>query len=271
MPHSRRLVLAAALLVGGWFLSEAVRGLAYEFENFGVRVGFEMLGMEIGLAGLALALALALPGPVPLRLGLAPGRLPWSALLAVILGTLGLSAAIDGGMALLRTPETTKAVGISRELAKTPLSAVFFALFATAAAPGLCEELLCRGVVQRSVARRAGPWLAVPLAAAFFGWLHQEWIHGSIAFAIGLYLGVVAFWADSTRPAIAAHFANNAVALLASMGLLRIGVGPRTSIAVGMALAVGGLLWAARSRPRAPSPPAPPPDALMPDPESADA
>lgn len=270
MPHPWRLALSAALLVGGWFASEAVRGLAYDFENFGVRVGFEMLGLEIGLGALALALALALPGSAPSRLGLAPSRLPWSALLAVGIGVLGLSAAIDGGLSMVRAAQTSKTVGISRELAKTPSSAIAFALFATALAPALCEELLCRGVVQRSLARRAGPWLAVPLAAAFFGALHQEWIHGSVAFAIGLYLGVVAFWADSTRPAIAAHFANNAVALLGSMGLLRIRAGPWTSIAIGMLLATAGLLWAARLRPRAPAAPAAD-AALMPDPESADA
>ena len=260
-PHLR-IPLAIALVPVGYLASGAVRWLARQGESPGVRTSLEMLGVEVGLIFFALALALALPGSPRERLGLEPGRLPWSAVVALVIGTLGLSAALEGVLALTRAAELSKISGISRSLAQTPWSMVGLALLGTAVAPGVAEELLCRGLVQRTVARWTPAWLAVVLGALFFGWLHQEWVHGSIAAVLGLYLGVGALWADSTRPAMAAHTVNNALALLGSLGMLHLPGGPVAAIAVGGILAAGGLAWAARCRAqtaagRSPSPEAP--------------
>ena len=80
-------------------------------------------------------------------------------------------------------------------------------------APGVAEELLCRGFIQRGLQRRFGPAVAVVLAAVLFGALHIEPIHSVTAATLGVYLGVVCWLADSVRPAIVCHAINNCVAV----------------------------------------------------------
>ena len=135
-------------------------------------------------------------------------------------------------------------------------------------APAIGEELLCRGVLQRTLARWIPPSAAIALAALAFGWLHMEWVHGFFAASIGCYLGLAAYWSDSTRPAIAAHATNNFAALLGSSGLMTLGLPVEQALALGLALAGLGLVWAWRSRPRGVATPHP---GLQPGADSADA
>ena len=94
-------------------------------------------------------------------------------------------------------------------------------------------------------------------------------MHGAIAACLGAYLGLAAYWSDSTRPAIAGHAANNFVALLGSAGLApAVPVVP--GLFAGLALAAIGIVWAWRSRGPVGTRRRPPP-ALQPEPDPADA
>jgi membrane protease YdiL (CAAX protease family) len=134
---------------------------------------------------------------------------------------------------------------------------------------------LCRGLLQRGLVRWIGPFAAIAITALFFGGLHRELVHGTIAACIGAYLGITAYWSDSTRPAIAGHAFNNLVALLGSAGLA-----PAVPIVpaffAGLAVAALGIFWAYRARPRGDDgrgrrdPPSAPP-ALQNEPRPADA
>ena len=44
------------------------------------------------------------------------------------------------------------------------------ALLTIGVAPGIAVELLCRGLIQRGLVRRIGPWLGIPAASAAFPW-----------------------------------------------------------------------------------------------------
>jgi membrane protease YdiL (CAAX protease family) len=268
-----RWCAAALLIAGGLQLSGWVRQLtAYAKTNPG-RLGFEMMGIEVGLLFVAVALAWALPGRIPDRLGLRAPRLPIHAIAALVIGTLGLSHTLEALLMLSQQAEHSVVTGIPRAIARTAAtpSELWIALLGSVIAPAVGEELLCRGLVQRTIVRWTGPGLAIALASVVFGTIHTEWIHGTFAFLIGLYLGLGAYWADSSWPAIAAHAANNLGALLASTGLLVVPMPLPLALFGGAAVAALGLVSAARSRPRGTDAPVAVPEGLQPDAESADA
>jgi membrane protease YdiL (CAAX protease family) len=252
MSAQKRIALSAVILLLAWWVSGEIRHLNAYVSTNPARLGFEMMGIGVGLAILSIGLAVALPGPVSQRLGLGPSRLPASALFGLVIGTLGLSLAVDTALSLTRAMEGSVAVGISRGVQNARQSDFDFliALLGSAIAPAIGEELLCRGVVQRTIARALGPVAAIAGASLFFGWLHGELVHGSIAAVLGAYIGLAAYWSDSTRPAIAAHAANNVVALLGSTGLVWLSLSAVPAICLGLGLALLGLAWAWRSRPR---------------------
>src|SRR5262249_8081529 len=131
---------------------------------------------------------------------------------------------------------------------------LWLALFCVGIAPGVAEELLCRGLVQRGLASRLGPALAIPLAALAFGALHADLVHAAFPGALGLYLGVVAQLARSVRVAIACHATNNVLAVMLAALWPGAELVTRASTAAGFAVALL-CLWAAwRGRPRASAP-----------------
>jgi membrane protease YdiL (CAAX protease family) len=252
MSTTARCACAAAIISTGWWLSGRVRHLVAYVDTNPARLGFEMMGIEVGLAALAIGIAFALPGPVTRRLGLAPGGLSTGAVIALAIGTLGLSHAIEVMLALWNAPALDRSVatGISRGLEAARGRDFAIALFGTVFAPAIGEELLCRGLIQRGLARWIRPVAAIAIASLVFGWLHQEIVHGTIAAGIGAYLGLAAYWSNSTRPAIAGHAANNFAALLGSVGIAVVPLPPVPGIFAGLSLAAIGVGWAWRVRPR---------------------
>jgi membrane protease YdiL (CAAX protease family) len=271
MSARSRIALAASIGIGGYWLSGFVRHLVAYVNTNPARLGFEMMGIEVGLAALAIAVAVALPGPVTRRLGLGPSRLPTSAVIALAIGTVGLSHALDAALSFTRTLEGSVVVGISRGFsgAAAHENEFVIAFLGSAVAPAIGEELLCRGLLQRGLALSMPPLAAIALASLAFGWLHMELVHGALAACMGLYLGFAAYWGNSTRPAIAGHFLNNFVALLGSSGLAAVTTRPIPGLIIGLSLALSGIVWAVYSRPPGDSRLATP--ALQPDRSPADA
>jgi membrane protease YdiL (CAAX protease family) len=250
MPLLRRVVIAAVLLGAGLALSQWVRGLVAYGRSDSWRLGFEMMGIEIALATTAIAIAMLLPGRIGDRLGTGPSRIPTSAVVALAIGTLGLSQAVNGILELTRAHEGSVIVGISRGLQRAESWSLVVAFFGSVVGPAVAEELRCRGHGQRSHARYVRPTVAIGIASIFFGWLHMEMVHGVVATSIGLYLGLAAYWSDSTRPAIAGHGLNNLAALLGSVGLLQLRAPTVVFIAGGLGVAIGALVWARRAHRR---------------------
>jgi membrane protease YdiL (CAAX protease family) len=247
MSAPARIAIAAAIMIVGVWLSGRVRHLVAFVDTNPARLGFEMMGIEVGLAAVAIAIAFALPGPTARRLGLGPSRLPTSAVIALALGTLGLSHALDAALSFTRVLEGSVVVGISRGLEAARGRDFAIALLGTVIAPAIGEELLCRGLLQRGLALWIRPVAAIAISSLLFGWLHMEFVHGALAACIGLYLGFAAYWADSTRPAIAGHAANNFVALLGSSGVAAVMLPPVPGLIMGLAIAAFGIVWTRRA------------------------
>jgi len=206
---------------------------------------------SLGLAFLALAGAsLSACGPAR-RLGWVASGLPPRVLAGLVLGMLALSQLAEwvielaglGGQGTLG--EFDRIVSAARG---APLGA---AVLGFALLPGVCEELALRGWLQRGLEPRLGGAAAVVLGAAAFGVLHADPVHASGAFVLGLYLGTVAWWAGSIRPAVLCHVVNNGVA---TAGAAAEPGAPVTGVLLAAGLVAGpwalGRLWRRRAAAR---------------------
>jgi membrane protease YdiL (CAAX protease family) len=168
-----------------------------------------MLASELAL--LVVALLVPLTASLPVRSSLGLRGAPVHVMLAAAFGTVMLGPVGDMLMTLLATLMPGASLGVVpalREVAQTfPLWLTWpaFALM-----PGVAEELLFRGVVQRSI---AAPALAVVVSGVTFAAFHVDPIHVAGVLPLGLFLAWVGQRAG-TLVTIFAHLVNNSVALL---------------------------------------------------------
>ncbi len=172
------------------------------------------LAIEVAIAAVACGAAWLLPGPASERLGLLPGRIPARQVALLVLATLALSHALDALLEATGLRAHSALADIGALLSGLRSRDLALALLALVVAPGIAEELLCRGLVQRALAGRVGSGIAVGSSSLLFASLHGEPVHAGFALVLGLHLGAVAWWTGSTRAAIACHVANNLAALL---------------------------------------------------------
>ncbi len=256
MTAERRSGLAFLLIALALLAAAGAGELARHAEPASAaQLAWSALGIEVLLGAFAVAAALLSREPAAARLGLGPGRLPWSLLTLLAIGMLALSHALDGVLEMSGLREQSALAELPGRLEGARGEALALSLVALGLAPGVSEELLCRGLVQRGLLPRLGPVRAIAVGALLFGALHLDLVHAAFAVALGAYLGLAAWWADSTRAAIGCHVANN----LASVGFAAT-LGPTPwapELAVGMGTGLSLLcLWLVnRARPRPGAPP----------------
>jgi membrane protease YdiL (CAAX protease family) len=164
--------------------------------------------------GLAVLGALLSPvRPVMARLSAGPSRCSATQLVWISVGALALSTVL--GCAAELVGWRSLPLEQLTQLAQAPLPVFLVALVAIVGA-GPAEEALCRGYLQTRLQERWGPRVAVLVSAVCFGALHFDPLHSTIAFVLGLYLGVLAIASGSIRPGILAHAFNNLVGFLLS-------------------------------------------------------
>jgi membrane protease YdiL (CAAX protease family) len=183
----------------------------------------------------------------------------------LVFGTLGLSFALDSFAMAFESPYSAAADELGSKLSQARGLSLAAALLGFALVPGIAEELLCRGVVQRGLQAHYRPWKAILLASLFFGALHMNLVHSALASVLGLYLGAIAYYAGSVRASILCHTVNNAAAVLG--GALQAEFPPVPGLALLAAAAFSlGALGYARQRANALSPapliPSPSPDEI---------
>lgn len=209
-----RLALSLAIAALGAALGLLIsRALPRDGAPYAEHVAADSLGIEIFLGLLALAGATASRLRVLDRLGLRRGRLGSPPLGLLVIGTLALSHGLDGVIELADLREQSSLAHLDTVLAGIRGRPLALALLGIGIAPGIAEEIFCRGLVQRGIARRAGPVAGILLASLLFGALHVDPVHAAFASVLGLYLGLAAWLAGSTRAPIACHAVNNLLAV----------------------------------------------------------
>jgi membrane protease YdiL (CAAX protease family) len=88
-------------------------------------------------------------------------------------------------------------------------------LFATVILAPIVEELVFRGMLQKSLARRLPIWASIGLAAIIFAAMHGDINSAPALCVIGGIFGLLYHLTGSLRVTILAHLANNLFAMLA--------------------------------------------------------
>jgi membrane protease YdiL (CAAX protease family) len=233
------LITALAASAGASTCALAPHAAQNQAQAFAIRG----LGFELFLGLLALAGATLSARRPSERLGLRAGRLPIRRLALLVLGTLAFSVGLDAVVHLFGLGERGTLAELAAALDGVHGRTLGLALLGIGLAPGISEELLCRGLVQRGLAPSLGAPVAVALAALFFGALHVDPVHAGFAALLGLYLGTLCHVAGSVRPAILCHTANNVCAVLLSAWLPRLAIPPGAAIGLGGGFAFAALAW----------------------------
>lgn len=129
--------------------------------------------------------------------------------------SISLPASMKELETVLRSMEDAAAVVTEAVLATSSVSGLLINIFLIALIPALGEELLFRGIIQQIFARWSkNPHIGIWLAAALFSSLHMQFYGFVPRFLLGGMLGYLLFFSGNIWVPIAAHFANNAVAVL---------------------------------------------------------
>lgn len=234
-----------------------------------VTLALSSLSFQLLIALLAAAGALLSPRRFAERLGLGRGRLGGPGVGLLVLGTIAVSHGVDGVLELSGLREQSVLAELEATVTGVRGGTLALVLVGLGLAPGIGEELLCRGFLQRGLETRLGSLRAVLVSAAIFGLLHIDPVHAAAATVLGLYLGLGAALAGSTRAAILCHSANNLLALVSLALLPELSLHGLGSSLLGFAVAAGCLGWVWRScggLPGAPQQPALQPQAGSDDP-----
>jgi len=145
------------------------------------------------------------------------------ALPLAVVGMLGFGIVGDLLIALIRqvvTVNDSVLFELATILNGMSLGPQFLVVVGISVVPGICEEVLFRGVLFTAFLRRWGPTATVIATAVLFGLIHLDPLQTPAAIVMGLYLGWIRLRTHSLWPAAAAHAANNLMAsLLAVAGL----------------------------------------------------
>lgn len=87
-------------------------------------------------------------------------------------------------------------------------------LFHIALIPSICEEILFRGYVLRSLERSWGVWSAILVSGLLFGLFHLQLTNLLPLAALGVLLAFLTWRSNSLFPAVVAHLVNNGGAVL---------------------------------------------------------
>lgn len=216
MDLARRVSLALALCAAGLAALLALAPLAHGGGSEALSLAADGLATSVFLGSLGLAGAALSAQPLPRRLGLGPSRASRRVLALLALGCLGLSHAIDSGVEALGLRDASVLREIDAAISGARGRELLWLVLGLAVGPGFGEELLFRAFLQRGIAALAGPVAGVVCAAVLFALVHADLAHAAAAFPLGIYLGLAAWWAGSTRAAILCHLVNNAVAVIAT-------------------------------------------------------
>jgi membrane protease YdiL (CAAX protease family) len=142
--------------------------------------------------------------PLRQRLGLVRAKQSWTIYPLTMLGSIAVLA-IGLCFAVALTWIIPADPGVEKLFEDiTPENAVPFVVF-IAVFPGVIEELLFRGYVQRRLLERWRPARAIVVSSLLFALVHVQPHHVVLAFPLGLWFGTIAWRTGSVYPSMLCH------------------------------------------------------------------
>ena len=133
-----------------------------------------------------------------------------------------LPAALQGVQDWMSATEEQAAKITKMLLGSTMFSDLLINLVIIAILPAIGEEMLFRGIIQKQFVELANNKHAAVLLTAFlFSALHMQFFGFLPRFALGILLGYLYLWSGSLWLSIAAHFINNASAVVLTWVIAR--------------------------------------------------
>jgi membrane protease YdiL (CAAX protease family) len=127
---------------------------------------------------------------------------------------IGLTAWYLNMRVVLELPITEHHTRTLSALVARPSLAAAIAMFAVV--PAVCEELLFRGVLARSLGRHLPAVAAAAISAVVFSAYHLSLAQALPTLTLGFVLALITIRADSIVPAVVAHAVNNVVTIAVS-------------------------------------------------------
>jgi membrane protease YdiL (CAAX protease family) len=86
---------------------------------------------------------------------------------------------------------------------------LWMGLFHIGLVPSICEEIMYRGYVQRSLEKSWGIWVAIIVSGFIFGAYHLQMTRVLPLAALGILFAYITYLSNSIIPAMVAHLVNN--------------------------------------------------------------
>lgn len=129
--------------------------------------------------------------------------------LLVVLGAGSLGSALVKLHVLPDVPMSGDMLNMLRAMERAPWPLFFAIGLAHALGPGITEELMFRGHVQRGLRASLSPFTAIAIASAMFALWHGHPVRIVLAFGGGCWLGWIAWRCDATGPGMVVHALTN--------------------------------------------------------------
>jgi membrane protease YdiL (CAAX protease family) len=175
---------------------------------------------QLGIGLTPIAAAWFSPEPMKHRLGLGKPSLPVWAYPIVTVGSLCpfvLGAMLATGLINWLVPNAHNEFDQLLDR-MTGAWAVYFVLFISLS-PGLTEELLFRGYIQRRLLERFSPGAAIWLSTILFAIIHVIPLQVVLTLVIGPWLGVIAWRTGSIWPSAICHAFCNAASMIYQLSI----------------------------------------------------
>ncbi|MHB8864351.1 MAG: CPBP family intramembrane glutamic endopeptidase [Pirellulaceae bacterium] len=151
------------------------------------------------------------------RLGLRRGRLALWTWPLFLFGTPVVGIATAQVMSQFMGEASEQLQMLEKLFAQHATGSIVMLLVLISLLPGFAEELLFRGFLQRRLLARLPEVAAIGITTAFFAAAHVDPMHAVGVIPLGIWLGIVAWRADSIWPAVFGHVGNNAYAVVMSV------------------------------------------------------
>jgi len=185
----------------------------YEFASTPAGMAVVVLPMQAVMLLWALGAAALSPQPWRDRLRLRRPGFAWWTYPILLVGMLAMG--VIGGLLAALLPWYSESVDMFYDtMANASGSTLMLLLVMISVTPGIAEELLFRGYVQSRLLRRWPAILAIGLSSFAFALAHFDPIQSVAVWPVGIWLGIIAWRADSIWPSMLCHMAFNAIVVM---------------------------------------------------------